>query len=60
MKKIINEWKGFLTESSISRTYEHILNHDTAFITAFRDNTEHNKVYADRSKTLENFERNNS
>lgn len=37
MKKIINEWNNFLNESSISRTYEHILNHDTAFITAFRD-----------------------
>ena len=38
MKKIINEWNNFLNESSISRTYEHIINHDTAFITAFRDN----------------------
>ncbi len=38
MKKIINEWNSFLNESSISRTYEHMLNHDTAFITAFRDN----------------------
>ena len=47
MKKVMNEWKEFLTESSISRTYEHILNHDTAFITAFRDNTKDtNKVYA--------------
>ena len=59
MKKIINEWKGFLTESSISRTYEHILNHDTAFITAFRDNTKDTtKCMPDHSKTLENFERN--
>lgn len=38
MKKIINEWNNFLNESSISRIYEHILNHDTAFITGFRDN----------------------
>ena len=38
MKKIINEWNNFLNESSISRTYEHIIDHDTAFITAFRDN----------------------
>ena len=59
MKKIINEWKGFLTESSISRTYEHILNHDTAFITAFRDNAKDTtKCMPDHSKTLENFERN--
>jgi len=59
MDKFINEWKGFLTESSISRTYEHILNHDTAFITAFRDNAKDTtKCMPDHSKTLENFERN--
>ena len=59
MKKVINEWKEFLTESSISRTYEHILNHDTAFITAFRDNTEDvTKCMRGYSKTQENFERN--
>ena len=59
MDKFINEWKEFLTESSISRTYEHILNHDTAFITAFRDNAKDTtKCMPDHSKTLENFERN--
>ena len=59
MKEVMNEWKGFLTESSISRTYEHILNHDTAFITAFRDNAKDTtKCMPDHSKTMENFERN--
>ena len=60
MKKILSEWKEFmLNESSISRTYEHITNHDTAFVTAFRDNTEDlTKCMEDHSKTLKNFERN--
>tara|TARA_R100000008_G_scaffold61052_1_gene38468 strand:- start:120 stop:755 length:636 start_codon:yes stop_codon:yes gene_type:complete len=60
MKKILNEWNEFiLNESSISRTYEHITNHDTAFVTAFRDNTEDlTKCMEDHSKTLKNFERN--
>ena len=46
-KRNFKEWNEFLTESSISRTYEHMLNHDTAFITAFRDNAKDTtKVYA--------------
>ena len=59
MKKVITEWKEFLTESSISRTYEHILSHDTAFITAFRDDAKDvTKCMPGHSKKLENFERN--
>jgi len=59
MKKILNEWNEFLSESSISRTYEHILEHDTGFLTAFRDNTKDTtKCMNDHSKTLKNFERN--
>ena len=59
MKKILNEWKDFLNESSISRTYEHMLNHDTAFMTAFRDNTkDRTKCREDHSNTMENLERN--
>tara|TARA_B100000900_G_scaffold12397_1_gene9987 strand:+ start:665 stop:1297 length:633 start_codon:yes stop_codon:yes gene_type:complete len=59
MDKLLNEWKRFLTESSISRTYEHIMNHDTAFITAFRDNTgDVTKCMQDHSKTEENYKRN--
>ena len=59
MKEILNEWKGFLNESSISRTYEHILNHDTAFLTAFRDNPkDRTKCRPDHSNAMENYERN--
>ena len=59
MKKLLNEWNEFLSESSISRTYEHILEHDTGFLTAFRDNTKDTtKCMNDHSKTLKNFERN--
>ena len=59
MDKIINEWKKFLTESSISRVYQHILSHDTAFITAFRDNTKDTtKCMSNHSKTMDNLERN--
>jgi len=59
MKKILNEWNNFLNESSISRTYEHILNHETAFITAHRGNTKDTtKCMPDHSTTLDNFERN--
>ena len=59
MKKLLNEWNEFINESSISRSYEHILKHDTGFLTAFRDNTKDTiKCISDHSKTLENFERN--
>ena len=37
MKEILKEWKKFLTESSLSRLYQHISEHDTAIITAFRN-----------------------
>jgi hypothetical protein len=60
MKKIINEWKGFLNREFYQpHCYEHMLNHDTAFITAFRDNAKDTtKCMPDHSKTVENFERN--
>ena len=37
MKKILYEWKQFLNESSLSRLYRHMMNHETAIITAFRN-----------------------
>jgi len=40
MKKIINEWRGFVNESGLSRVYKHIQEHDCAVITAFRDDTD--------------------
>jgi hypothetical protein len=60
MKKLLSEWNKFiLQETSMSRVYEHILNHDTAFITAFRGNTEDTtKCRPGHSKTLKNTERN--
>ena len=36
MKKIINEWRQYLNESSLSRVYQHIGEHDTAILTGFR------------------------
>jgi len=36
MKKIINEWRHYLNESSLSRVYQHIQEHDTAILTGFR------------------------
>ena len=38
MKKIMTEWrKNILTESGLSRAYQHMTKHETAIITAFRD-----------------------
>ena len=37
MKKILYEWRQFLNESSLSRLYRHMMNYDTAIITAFRN-----------------------
>ena len=37
MKNIINEWRGFVNESGLSRIYKHIEEHDCVIITAFRD-----------------------
>lgn len=38
MKKIMNNWReNVLNESGLSRTYQHMTEHDTAILTAFRD-----------------------
>ena len=37
MKKILYEWRLFLNESSLSRLYRHMMDYDTAIITAFRN-----------------------
>jgi len=37
MKQLLNEWKKFLNESSLSRVYQHIREHDSAIITAYRN-----------------------
>tara|TARA_Y100000114_G_C11719820_1_gene307879 strand:+ start:437 stop:1048 length:612 start_codon:yes stop_codon:yes gene_type:complete len=37
MKKILNEWKRFLKESSLSRLYRHMQDHESAALSAFRN-----------------------
>ena len=37
MKEILNEWKRFLKESSLSRLYRHMQEHDSAALSAFRN-----------------------
>ena len=60
MKQILNEWNNFLLkETSISRVYEHISNHETVFISAHRnDTTDFSKCRPDSSTIEENYKRN--
>ena len=60
MKKILNEWNKFLlNETSISRVYKHILEHDTAFITGYRnDPKDMSKCLPLSSKIPKNKDRN--
>ena len=60
MKQILNEWNKFvLNETSISRIHEHTLNHETAFISAHRnDATDFSKCRPDSSTIEENYKRN--
>ena len=37
MKQILNEWKRFLKESSLSRLYKHMQDHESAALSAFRN-----------------------
>ena len=37
MKEILNEWKRFLNESSLSRLYSHMQDHESAALSAFRN-----------------------
>lgn len=37
MKQILNEWKRFLKESSLSRLYKHMQEHESAALSAFRN-----------------------
>ena len=37
MKQILNEWKRFLKESSLSRLYRHMQEHESAALSAFRN-----------------------
>ena len=60
MKKILSEWNEFmLNEKSISRTLQHISNHDSAFVTAYRnDPKDFTKCMDVHSKNPDNKERN--
>jgi hypothetical protein len=59
MKKIINEWRGFVNESGLSRVYKHIQEHDCAVITAFRGDTNDGANCTDNAEIGgDNMERN--
>lgn len=60
MKKILKEWNEFLLlEKSISRTLQHMQGHDTAFVTAYRnDPTDFTKCMPSHSQNPDNKERN--
>ena len=50
MKEILNEWRQFLNESSLSRLYRHMMAHDTAIITAHRGNPNDDSNCVDKSQ----------
>ena len=51
MKDLMKSWSQYLlTESSLSRIYQHITEHDTALLTAFRDD-----AYNGFKPTMESF-----
>jgi len=37
IKPILENWRGFLNESSLSRMHQHIMEHDCAILTAYRN-----------------------
>ena len=49
MKTIIENWQRFLNESSLSRIHQHMTEHDTAVITAFRDDPFDDEKCSDKS-----------
>ena len=53
MKKILNEWRQFLNESSLSRLYRHMMAHDTAIITAYRGDPNDDSNCVDKSQATE-------
>lgn len=59
MKNIINEWRGFINESGLSRIYKHIMEHDCVVITAFRDDANDDSKCTDKAVIGgDNMERN--
>ena len=53
MKKILNEWRQFLNESSLSRLYRHMMAHDTAIITAYRGDPNDDSNCVDKSQVTD-------
>ena len=53
MKKILNEWRQFLNESSLSRLYRHMMAHDTAIITAHRGDPSDDSNCVDKSQVAD-------
>jgi len=53
VKKILNEWRQFLNESSLSRLYRHMMAHDTAIITAYRGDPNDDSNCVDKSQATE-------
>ena len=51
MKELLEKWEKFLTESGLSRLYQHMMDYDSAIIPAFR-NEYTNKQNYERSREL--------
>tara|TARA_R110002074_G_scaffold227438_1_gene399095 strand:+ start:46 stop:663 length:618 start_codon:yes stop_codon:yes gene_type:complete len=53
VKEILNEWRQFLNESSLSRLYRHMMAHDTAIITAHRGDPSDDSNCVDKSQVTD-------
>tara|TARA_Y100000034_G_C6882525_1_gene404624 strand:- start:674 stop:1246 length:573 start_codon:yes stop_codon:yes gene_type:complete len=51
MEHLIENWKKFLAESSLSRLYTHIMDHESAILSAFRSEYSNEENY-ERSRQL--------
>jgi len=51
MEQLLENWKKFLTESSLSRLYDHIMEHESAILTAFRGEYQNKENY-ERNREL--------
>ena len=60
MKKILENWNKFiLTESGLSRIYGHIMEHDSAILTAFRNEYTNAENYQRNRERLNELRNNN-
>ena len=58
MQLILEKWKRFLNESSLSRVYQHIADHDTAIISAWRNDIFDTEKCTDRALGAESGDTN--